>query len=154
MSEQLLSDVEQRKDYRETYAGVKWPEYKQVAGICDSTGRVFPCPYCEMSPYDLSPTCIDAVDFGAADYAPKSDMVNHPLHYNQAGIEVITVIETYWPESYHMGNVLKYCLRAPYKHNELEDLKKARWYLDRFISMKENDDGNTVSEVPEEQGYS
>lgn len=35
---------------------------------------------------------------------------------------------------YHLGNVIKYIARAGYKGDKLEDLKKARWYLDRYIN--------------------
>jgi hypothetical protein len=57
--------------------------------------------------------------------------VNHPVHYNQhpAGIECIDVIEHM---TFPIGNVIKYAWRADYK-NDLEDLEKAKWYLDREI---------------------
>lgn len=35
---------------------------------------------------------------------------------------------------YHLGNVIKYIARAGYKGDKIEDLKKARWYLDRYIN--------------------
>lgn len=38
---------------------------------------------------------------------------------------------------FHLGNVIKYVLRSKYKGKELEDLKKARWYLDRLINVIE-----------------
>ena len=57
--------------------------------------------------------------------------VNHPSHYQQ-GIEAIDVIES-WRLNFSLGNVIKYTLRAPYKGKEIEDLEKARWYLDREI---------------------
>ena len=57
--------------------------------------------------------------------------VNHPSHYNQ-GIEPIDVIES-WDLNFSLGNAIKYILRAPYKNNELEDLEKAKWYLEREI---------------------
>lgn len=61
----------------------------------------------------------------------KNDMVNHPKHYNQ-GIEAIDYIESHKMD-FNEGNVIKYVTR--YKHkNGLEDLKKAKWYLDRAIS--------------------
>jgi hypothetical protein len=62
----------------------------------------------------------------------KSDPIN-PDHYKQGDIEAIDVIEAY-QLNYHLGNVLKYVLRHSQKGNALEDLKKARWYLDREIS--------------------
>ena len=57
--------------------------------------------------------------------------INHPSHYNQ-GIEPIDIIES-WDLNFSLGNAIKYILRAPYKDNELEDLEKAKWYLEREI---------------------
>ena len=62
--------------------------------------------------------------------------VNHPSHYQQ-GIEAIDVIES-WRLNFSLGNVIKYTLRAPYKGKEIEDLEKARWYLDREIERLKN----------------
>ena len=67
-----------------------------------------------------------------------TDMVNHPKHYNFGTIEVIDVIED-WQLEYHEGNVVKYVARARYKGTELEDLKKARFYLDRKIRILEEE---------------
>ena len=64
----------------------------------------------------------------------EKELVNHPSHYNQ-GIEVINFIESHKMD-FNEGNVIKYVTR--YKHkNGLEDLKKARWYLDRLIQSIE-----------------
>ena len=66
------------------------------------------------------------------------DMVNQPPHYNQAGIECIEAIRAATGEGYEFylqGNILKYLWRYKYK-NGLEDLKKARWYLDKLIDEK------------------
>lgn len=65
-----------------------------------------------------------------------SDNVNHPQHYNVGGIEVIDAIEA-WQLGFHLGNVVKYVARAAHKGRALEDLKKARWYLDRAIAKLE-----------------
>ena len=65
------------------------------------------------------------------------EMVNHPPHYNQRGIECIDAIEAATDkgfEYYLQGNIIKYLWRYRYK-NGLEDLKKARWYLDKLISQ-------------------
>lgn len=65
---------------------------------------------------------------------PKSsepDAVNHPSHYQARGVEVIDVIEAFGL-GFHEGNVVKYLLRWRRKDG-LQDLKKAQWYLDRFI---------------------
>ena len=64
---------------------------------------------------------------------PKNeDVINHPSHYTRGKIEVIDFIEDQ-QLPYHLGNVIKYIARAGYKGDKLEDLKKARWYLDRYI---------------------
>lgn len=69
--------------------------------------------------------------------------INHPSHYNTGSFEVIDVIDDVAKSSgysatdmFYVGNVLKYVMRAPHK-NGLEDLKKARWYLDRLINKEE-----------------
>ena len=63
----------------------------------------------------------------------KEDVINHPSHYTRGNIEVIDFIEDQ-QLPYHLGNVIKYIARAGHKGDKLEDLKKARWYLDRYIN--------------------
>jgi hypothetical protein len=66
------------------------------------------------------------------------DNVNHPSHYggSENKYEAIRVIEA-WKSCFHIGNVLKYLSRAGKKGEELEDLKKAMWYLKRKIDLLE-----------------
>jgi len=66
----------------------------------------------------------------------KKEAVNHPEHYNQGKIEIIDAIED-WDLNFCEGNVIKYVARHRHKGVPLEDLKKARWYLDRLISSWE-----------------
>ena len=63
----------------------------------------------------------------------KEDVINHPTHYtaHPSGVECITVTEHF---NFNRGNAIKYIWRAGSKGDELEDLKKARWYLDREIA--------------------
>lgn len=72
--------------------------------------------------------------------AHSSDSVNHPSHYGGADnpYEVIKIIE-HFQLGFCLGNVLKYILRAGKKDasKELEDMKKAVWYLQREISQRE-----------------
>lgn len=63
----------------------------------------------------------------------EEDVINHPSHYTRGKIEVIDFIEDQ-QLPYHLGNVIKYIARAGHKGDKLEDLKKARWYLDRYIN--------------------
>ena len=65
------------------------------------------------------------------------EQVNHPQHYVQ-GIEPIDVIES-WDLNFSLGNAIKYILRSPYKGKQIEDLEKARWYLDREIERLKNE---------------
>lgn len=62
----------------------------------------------------------------------KPDPVNHPAHYNKhpAGIECIDVVE-HLP--FNVGSAIKYLWRKDHKGAQLEDLKKARWYIDREL---------------------
>ena len=68
--------------------------------------------------------------------ATKVDPINHPLHYTFGRFEVLDVIED-WQLNYRLGNVIKYIARADRKGNALEDLRKARFYLDREITNRE-----------------
>ena len=65
------------------------------------------------------------------------DNVKKPMHYNQ-GIEPIEVIES-WDLNFSLGNAIKYILRSPYKGKQIEDLEKARWYIDREINRLKNE---------------
>jgi hypothetical protein len=65
--------------------------------------------------------------------ATTSDHVDHPLHYNAhpSGVECITITEHM---GFNLGNAIKYIWRADLKGDAIEDLRKARWYLDREIA--------------------
>ena len=77
------------------------------------------------------------IDLVHAGEQKKTDMVNHPPHYKAGGVETINFIEAKGLD-YHLGNVVKYITRAGKKDDEVQDLKKARWYLDRAIAVREN----------------
>lgn len=65
------------------------------------------------------------------------DSIDRPAHYAEGrAFEPIDVIAD-WELNYHLGNTLKYVSRAGRKQNQLEDLKKARWYLSREIETLE-----------------
>jgi hypothetical protein len=65
---------------------------------------------------------------------PENDSVNHPAHYT-AGIECFDFISSH-KMSFAQGNVIKYVTRYKQK-NGVEDLKKARWYLEKLIEETE-----------------
>lgn len=58
--------------------------------------------------------------------------VHHPSHYNTGQIEVIDAIDD-WGLGFSLGNCVKYVARAEHKGRPLEDLEKAKWYLDHEI---------------------
>ncbi|MEK9768674.1 MAG: DUF3310 domain-containing protein [Betaproteobacteria bacterium] len=66
-----------------------------------------------------------------------AEKVNHPDHYGGESnpYEAIKVIEA-WDLNFHLGNVVKYISRAGKKsENSIEDLKKAEWYLSRYVQF-------------------
>jgi len=78
----------------------------------------------------------DSRKLSASDSAKASSptsTVEHPSHDNAGKIEVIDFIEDQ-RLGFHLGNVVKYIARSAHKGHEAEDLKKARWYLDRYLS--------------------
>jgi hypothetical protein len=69
----------------------------------------------------------------------SADPVNHPKHYTShpSGVECITVTEHM---GFNLGNAVKYIWRADLKGNAIEDLEKARFYLDDEIRRRTNAD--------------
>ena len=66
--------------------------------------------------------------------------VDHPDHYQTSeGLEAIDVIEAFFHDSFHLGNVFKYLARAGRKGDYVEDLQKAAWYLRRAIERSSNE---------------
>lgn len=74
--------------------------------------------------------------FGATQ-APV-DPVNHPPHYKHGGIETIDIIEAKGL-GFHLGNAVKYILRAGHKDDARQDIEKARWYLDRWLGAQDKE---------------
>lgn len=81
-------------------------------------------------------------------FFPDNDKVNNPSHYtwlkDKCGIEVIDITRQM---DFNLGNAIKYILRAGHKDEEgysnvakeIEDLKKAVWYINDKIKMLENE---------------
>lgn len=66
---------------------------------------------------------------------PVESKINHPKHYTShpSGVECITITEHM---GFNLGNALKYIWRADLKNNAMEDLQKAKWYIDREIQKR------------------
>ena len=73
-----------------------------------------------------------------------NDPVNHPKHYTNhpSGVECITVTEHM---NFNLGNAMKYIWRASEKGDIIENLNKARWYLDREIAKLRRERTDHVS---------
>lgn len=71
----------------------------------------------------------------------ESDNINHPSHYNQGGIECFDVIRAAIGadglRKFMLGNTIKYLFRCEHKGQYLDDVKKARFYLDQVIKINE-----------------
>lgn len=80
-----------------------------------------------------------------------TETVNHPDHYGgkDSQQEVIKVIEA-WDLDFCLGNTVKYIARAGKKgkDKELEDLRKALWYLERRIEQLEIAELERTSNIP------
>ena len=65
----------------------------------------------------------------------SDDPVNHPKHYTShpSGVECIQITEHM---GFNLGNAVKYIWRADLKADAIQDLEKARWYLDREIAKR------------------
>lgn len=64
--------------------------------------------------------------------------VAHQQHYEARRIQPVQIIEMY-QLGFHLGNVIKYVLRSDKRGQQLRDLQKARWYIDRAIKVLEDD---------------
>ena len=82
-----------------------------------------------------------------------ADNINHPKHYKSGGMEAIDVIEAFGL-GFHLGNATKYILRAGRKTADArEDIKKAIWYLDRYIANPKSEIPNPKSEIGKGRSY-
>ena len=91
---------------------------------------------------ELDPAACENAETECCDKAPNNDVVNHPSHYTQGCIECIDALKAATVsktgiEAVCTANVIKYLWRYEEK-NGIEDVKKARWYIDRLIKELEN----------------
>lgn len=84
--------------------------------------------------YTYPETFLQSDPFAAISHPIGSDEVNSPGHYTWLPVEAIEITERF---NFCMGNALKYIIRADFKGRAVEDLRKARWYIDREIQRRE-----------------
>lgn len=128
---ELEHDIPKYKSCKQ-YINCSCPKAKIFA---DKPGVIFDCSKCKsyIRGYYKLPTNTPTV--------PEHDAVSHPSHYTSGGIECIDCIKAALGENFMgflIGNVIKYTYRYKDK-NGVEDLEKARWYIDRAIKELEND---------------
>jgi hypothetical protein len=77
------------------------------------------------------------------------DVVNHPSHYNQGGLESLDIMKAFYGENalilWCFMNAAKYILRAPHKNGN-EDIKKADFYL-KYADKLSNDDRDRIKKI-------
>lgn len=112
-----------------TIGSVEYDAYSFVS----KTGRTVFTDECCLKPYNEDSSNED------------QDVVNNPNHYTSGSIECIDAMQASLPpeqfKGFLRGNVQKYCWRCD-KKNGLEDLKKARWYLDKLIETIDKEQGS------------
>ena len=105
---------------------------------CGAPRHNLPCLCCVESSYNPACRAAHKAWYQYHRYSPPPpvpDPVSHPPHYTQhpSGVECIQITEHM---GFCLGNAVKYIWRADLKHDAVEDLRKARWYLDREIARR------------------
>ena len=135
-----------------TFNCTECPLSKKYDKETDEYTDTYACVFDEMSDNmlnkcynwykELDPASCENAETKCCNKEPDIDMVNHPSHYTQGGIECIdalkaATISKTGIEAVCTANAIKYLWRYEEK-NGIEDVKKARWYIDRLIKELEN----------------
>lgn len=115
-----------------------------------------PCKYCKgtvlrsSDEYETRPDLYEPIE-PIKPIEPKVDMVNHPPHYTNGGMECIDELEIVFGREavkhFCLCNVWKYRKRALHK-NKQEDLDKADWYMAKYKELEDKDNGIEWSKLP------
>ncbi len=126
---------EDLEGYRKNKDGIKFPAGTLVDIVLRS-GKKIEKVDCSHFNWDIRDQNDDILHWRISDGLPNEGIVNHPPHYtgHPSGTECIEVTEHM---NFCRGNAMKYLWRAGEKGDEIEDLKKARWYIDREIRRLE-----------------
>lgn len=113
---------------------------EKIKAYCNSTQRCMDCPLYSFKGqcYDNDETVEEHYNMIFNNNNESNDPVNRPSHYTDGKIEVIDFIQDK-KLGFCLGNAVKYIARAGKKDPDktIEDLKKARWYIDRQIKTLE-----------------
>ena|SRR5690554_4135037 len=110
----------------------RWMQSGSVFDFPEWVKIYYPYSYSEFFKLDTKEEQV-----GCGVTGDKSDMVNRPPHYTQhpSGVECIQITEHM---SFTIGNAMKYLWRADLK-NGIEDLEKAKWYIEREIARRKRE---------------
>ena len=107
--------------------------------INNTTAEMWDALRKKHSPIENSPLTNALKSYAAEAEKEAEDMVTAPRHYNTGNIECIDAIEESMSciafKGYLKGNCMKYLWRYDYKGKQVEDLKKAGWYLNKLTEM-------------------
>ena len=107
--------------------------------INNTTAEMWDALRKKHSPIENNPLTNALNSYAAEAEKEAEDMVTAPRHYNTGNIECIDAIEESMSsiafKGYLKGNCMKYLWRYDYKGKQVEDLKKAAWYLDKLTKM-------------------
>ena len=130
-----------------TFDCTECPLSKKYDKETDEYTDTYACVFDEMSDNmlnkcynwykELDPAACENSETECCSKEPDADMVNHPSHYTQGGIECIDALKAATVsktgiEAVCTANAIKYLWRYEEK-NGIEEVKKARWYIDRLI---------------------
>lgn len=108
-----------------------WKKAEEL-NVIGSDEHSIPCTFSVVGVAPAGNECFNSVE--------PLDNVNHPKHYNTiAGIECLDVAETF---NFNLGNAIKYIWRSSFKGKQLEDLKKAAFYVNREIERLKHETKN------------
>ena len=107
--------------------------------INNTTSEMWDALRKKHSPIENNPLTNALNSYAAEAEKEAEDMVTAPRHYNTGNIECIDAIEESMSsiafKGYLKGNCMKYLWRYDYKGKQVEDLKKAGWYLNKLTEM-------------------
>lgn len=139
----MLSDAGAIGEFcREFHPGRDWlwrDSFNGLFGVCgvDVRYRIYPRKDAWVIEWPDPPLTPGDGAFTVGDQPAAADPVNHPPHYGgDTPYEAIKVIRA-WGLGFALGNAVKYLCRAGKKGDRLEDLRKARFYLDDEIKQAE-----------------
>jgi len=98
----------------------------------DGKGVLITCLYDPVKEYKHGDQGSQSMPPYKGPATPKVDMINHAPHYEVGGLEPIDMIEAK-QLGFHLGNALKYICRCQFKGDRKTDVKKAIWYLERYL---------------------